>query len=67
MPKLKGVERHNLAKLAIKQERAFATAYKTILFGGVTSLIIALLMGVWLMRSITVPIVHITSALTKLS
>jgi signal transduction histidine kinase len=64
---IEGVERHNLAKLAVKQERAFTTAYRTILFGGVTSLIIALLMGVWLMRSITVPMAHITSALTKLS
>jgi CHASE3 domain sensor protein len=60
-------ERDLLAKRGVVQQQAFATAYMMTIVAGAASLIVAILMGVLLSRSITVPITRMTSAMTELA
>jgi CHASE3 domain sensor protein len=62
-----GVEGDQLAKLDDVQRQAFAHAYMMTIVGGVTSLIIATLMGMLLTRSIALPITRLTNTMTTLA
>ena len=61
------VERDLLAKRDAVQQQAFATAYTMTVLGGAASLMIALLMGVLLTRSIAMPITRMTGAMAALA
>jgi signal transduction histidine kinase len=61
------VERDLLDKRGAVQERAFRTAYAIAVAGGAISLVIALLMGGLLTRSIAVPITRMTKAMEALA
>jgi signal transduction histidine kinase len=64
---IEAAERDLLARRDVMQDQAIATAYTTTVLGGATSLIVAMLMGILLMRSIATPITRMTSAMTRLA
>jgi len=64
---IKGVERDLLAKRDAVQKQAFVTGYMMTIFGGLASLIVAILMGMLLTRGIAVPIARMTRAMTALA
>ena len=64
---IEGVERDLLAKREAVQKQAFATGYMMTIFGGLASLIVAILMGMLLTRGIAVPIARMTRAMTALA
>ncbi|HEY1857836.1 PAS domain S-box protein [Acidocella sp.] len=61
------IERAVLAKRAAVQRQAYATAYTVAILGGTASLVTAILMGLLLTRSITVPVRRMTSAMAALA
>jgi signal transduction histidine kinase len=62
-----GAERDLLAQRDAIQKRAFMAAYTVTILGGAATLVIATLMGVLLTRSLSLPITHMTSAMTALA
>jgi signal transduction histidine kinase len=64
---IEAAERELLARRDAMQDQAIATAYIVTILGGAVSLIVALLMGILLMRGIATPITHMTSAMTRLA
>jgi signal transduction histidine kinase len=67
LDEIDGIERDLLRKRSAVQEQAYTTAYTITVAGGVISLVVALLMGVLLTRSIAVPITRITRAMGALA
>jgi C4-dicarboxylate-specific signal transduction histidine kinase len=67
LTEIDGAERDLLSKRSVVQAQAFTTAYIFTMAGGAISLIVALLMGFLLTRSITVPITRMTGAMVALA
>jgi len=62
-----GIERDLLGKRSAVQEQAYRTAYTITVAGGAITLVIALVMGGLLTRSIAVPITRMTKAMEALA
>jgi CHASE3 domain sensor protein len=67
LTEIDGAERDLLSKRSVVQAQAFTTAYIFTMAGGAISLIVALLMGFLLTRSITVPITRMTQTMVALA
>jgi C4-dicarboxylate-specific signal transduction histidine kinase len=67
LTEIDGAERDLLSNRSAVQAQAFTTAYIFTMAGGAISLIVALLMGFLLTRSITMPITRMTQAMVALA